>query len=118
MAVDEEVKSAIDSHLLPRPNTASRRQFGGVCYMVQGKMFAALAEGVVGAKLPEDLRVQALQLAGVSPFRPTGRPFGGWVQFVMLLADDVSAVIPWLEAASRYVASEPAPKKRSRKVSR
>ena len=106
MAFDEEAKQALDIVLLSWPNVSSR------------KMFAALSEGVVGAKLPEDIRVQALQLAGVSPFRPTGRPFGGWVQFVMLLADDVSAVIPWLEAASRYVASGPAPKKRRRKVSR
>ena len=118
MAFDEEVKQALDIVLLSWPNVSSRKMFGGVGYMVGGKMFAALSEGVVGAKLPEDLRAQALQLAGVSPFRPTGRPFGGWVQFVMLLAEDVSAVVPWLEAASRYVASGPAPKKPRRKVSR
>ena len=118
MAFDEELKQALDSVLLSWPNVSSRKMFGQVGYMVEGQMFAALSDGVVGAKLPDDLRQQAFQPAGVSPFRPTGRPFGSWVQFVMLLADDVSAVIPWLEAASQYVASEPAPKKRRRKVSR
>ena len=117
MTFDEELKQALDSVLLSWPNVSSRKMFGGVDYMVGGQMFAALSEGVVGAKLPDDLRRQALQLAGVSPFQPTGRPLGTWVQFVVLLADDVSVVIPWLEAASQYVASEPAPKKR-RKISR
>jgi len=118
MAVDEEVRSAIDSHLLPRPNTASRRQFGGVCYMVQGKMFATLMEGVVAMKLPDQLRQTALTLAGVSPFRaPGGGPFGQWIQFVILLDDDVPSVLPWLEASSDYVDSLPARSKRRRKAS-
>ena len=117
MVIDEDVKSALEGQMSSWPDITSRRMFGGAGFMVQGKMFAALAEGVVGMKLPDDLRAQALTLAGVSPFRPSGGPFGEWVQFVLLMEDDVPAVAPWLEAAFDYVASLPAPKKRGRKRS-
>ena len=85
--------------------------FGGVCYMVDGKMFAALMEGVVGMKLPEEVRARALTLAGVSPFMPMGKPFGRWVQFLVLLEDGVPELASWLESAREYVASLPAPSK-------
>ena len=119
MAIDEEVKSALDGPLLAWPDVTTRRMFGGVAYMAKGKMFAVLMEGVVGMKLPDDRRAGALTLAGVSPFRsPSGGSFGDWVQFVILLEDDVPAVLPWLEAAHSYVASLPAGRVRARRGSR
>ena len=119
MAVDAEVKAGLDGHLLPWKDVSSRSMFGGVCYMAWGKMFAALMEGVVAMKLPDDLRARALRLAGVSPFRPSGgRQFGQWIQFLILMEDDVPAVVPWLQEALNYVASLPAPRKRTRRVRR
>ena len=113
MPVDEEVKDALDAHVVPLADVTARRMFGGVCYMVGGKMFVALMEGVVAMKLPDELRAQALTLAGVSPFRsPSGGSFGQWIQFVLLMAEDVPAVAPWLDAAYSYVSSAPPPKKR------
>ena len=112
MAIDEEVRAALDGHLLPWQGVAARRMFGRVAYTVNRKMFAVLMEGVLGMKLTDDLRPRALSLAGVSPFRsPSGGPFGQWVQFVILLDDDVPAVLPWVEAAYGYVESLRAAKK-------
>ena len=119
MAVDEEVRSALDGTLLAWTDVTTRRMFGGAAYMAKGKMFAVLMEGVVGMKLPDDRRAQALTLAGVSPFRsPSGGTFGDWIQFVILLEDDVPALFPWLEVAHGYVASLPAGRARARKGSR
>ena len=116
MAVDMEVQQGLDGLMLPWRSVTSRSMFGGVCYMVDGKMFAALMEGMVGMKLPDELRDRALTMAGVSPFRgPLGRPFGRWIQFVILMEEDVSSVAPWLEAAHSHVASLPAPKRRRSK---
>ena len=113
MPVDREVKGALDCHVMAWPDVSARRMFGGVCYTVSGKMFALLMEGIVGMKLPDEHRGRALTLAGVSPFRsPSGGSFGQWIQFVLLMGDDLPAVAPWLEAAYTYVASAPAPKKR------
>ena len=118
MAVDEEVRLGLDGILLSRPNVTARNMFGGVCYMVYGKMFVILMEGVIALKLHDQLREQALTLAGVSPFRgPLGRPFGQWVQFVILLEEDLPSITPWLDAARDYVESLPPPSSRRRRRS-
>ena len=116
--IDPEVREALDVHILPWEDVTSRAMFGGVAYMVKSKMFAMLAEGVMAMKLADELRSRALTLAGVSPFKPTGSTFGRWIQFVILLDDDVPVLIPWLEAAREYVASLPAPAKRRRSAAR
>ena len=115
MPVDPNVHKALDASVLPWEGVTSRAMFGGVGYMVDGKMFAALMEGVVGMKLPDQVRARALTLVGVSPFMPTGKPFGVWVQFLVLLEDDVQTLTPWLEAARDYVASLPAPARRGKR---
>jgi TfoX/Sxy family transcriptional regulator of competence genes len=107
-----EIQSELDGHLLPWPDVSARKMFGALVYMVDGKMFAMLSEGTVAMKLPDQVRARALTLAGVSPFRPMGRSFGRWVQFLVLLEDDVPVLTPWLESAREYVASLPAPAKR------
>jgi len=114
VAYDKHIKKALDCHILEWKNVAVKTMFGGSCYSVEGKMFAALMEGVVAIKLPDELRTRALSLAGVSPYRsPSGGSFGQWVQLVILLEDDVAVVIPWLEAAFNYVRSLRTPKPRT-----
>lgn len=105
--IDGEVRDALDRRLLAWANVTSGEMCGGVSYLVGGRPFAVLLEGVVAMGLPQDLRARALALAGVSPFRPPADEdsFQRWVQFVLVLAEDVPAVVPWLEAASRHAAS-------------
>ena len=114
--IDEEVKDALDQQVLSWKSTTSGKMFGGASYLVNGDPFAVLLEGVVAAGLPQELRMRALTLAGVSPFRPPAedRELEEWVQFVILLEDDVPAVVPWLEAAYNYVASLPERTKRGK----
>ena len=114
--IDEEVKDALDQQVLSWKSLTSGKMFGGASYHVNGDPFAVLLEGVVAAGLPQELRMRALTLAGVSPFRPPAedRELEEWVQFVILLEDDVPAVVPWLEAAYNYVASLPERTKRGK----
>ena len=105
--IDQEVKAALDERILAWDGATSGTAFGGVSYLVHGEAFAVLLEGVAAARLPEELQARALTLAGVSPFRPSteDREIEGWVQFVVLLAEDVGDVVPWLEAAFEHVVS-------------
>jgi TfoX/Sxy family transcriptional regulator of competence genes len=118
MPIDPEVREALDAFILPWEDVSSRAMFGGVAYMVKGKMFAMLGEGVVAMKLPDELRSRALTMAGVSPFKPSGSNFGQWIQFLILLDDDVPVLIPWLEAAREYVKSLLAQAKPGRSAAR
>ncbi len=115
MAVDEDIRAALDRVLPSWKGVTSRRMFGGVAYMVGGKMFCVLMDGTLGMKLPDELRARALGFAGVSPFvSPSGGRFGQWVQFLLLLGDNVPPLIPWIEAAFNHVEALPEAPRRSR----
>ena len=99
--IDEDVRRALDRELLSWDGVTSAEMFGGVSYRLSDRPFAVLMEGVVACRLPEEVRARALTLAGVSPFlAPSDEPgFERWVQFLLLLSEDVPAVRPWLQAA-------------------
>ena len=106
--IDAGVKAALDAHLLGWPDTSAGPILGGAGYAVRGKPFAALLEGVVAMSLPPQLRARALTLAGVSPL-PAAQDdarFAGWTQFLLLLPEDLDAVLPWLRAAYDHTAQE------------
>ena len=107
VTIDEDVKAALDDQILVGVDVTSEKLFGGTSYLVRGEAFAILLEGVVAMTLPDELLAQALTLAGVSPFiSPAGDgEFNGWVQFVLLLPEDVPVVLPWLEASYNHVSS-------------
>jgi len=107
VTIDEEVKAALDGQVLSWPNTSAGHMYGGVLYQANGEPFAVLLEGMLAARLPPELLARALTLAGVSPFRPPNEDseVDGWIQFVVLLAEDVPDLVPWVEAAYKYVTS-------------
>ena len=105
--IDQEVKSELDGYLLGWDGVQSQSMFGGIAYLVHERPLAILMEGVIGMGLADAHRARALTLAGVSPFRgpPDDARFDRWVQFVLLLPEDVASVVPWLEAAFDHVTS-------------
>lgn len=103
--IDEELRTALDHHFLGIDGVASGDQFGGVSYLLNGQPFAILMEGVIALRLaPENMR-EALTLAGVSPFRPPSldNPIRGWLQFVLLLPEDVPELEAWYQLAMEHV---------------
>ncbi len=107
--IDAEVRAALDAELLAWPGVSGAALLGGVGYVVGDKPFAVLLEGVVAMSLPIELARRALTLAGVSPL-PAGDDeplLAGWMQFLLLLPEDVDAVLPWLKAAYDYTSDHP-----------
>ena len=99
--IDDDMKAALDSHFLAIEGGTSGDQFGGVSYLLNGQPFAILMEGVVALRLAPKILLRGLTLAGVSPFRPPSldNPIRGWVQFVLLLPEDVPELEGWFQAA-------------------
>ena len=106
--IDPDVKAALDEHLLGWDRVSTEPAHGGVSYDVAGAAFAVLLEGVIAARLPDQLRSRALSLAGVSPYRPPAGDDGyaEWVQMLILLPDDVPDVVPWIQAAYEYTSAD------------
>ncbi len=106
--IDLEVRAALDARLLEWPGVSGAPLLGGVGYVVKDRPFAVLLEGVVAMSLPLDLARRALSLAGVSPL-PAGDDeplLAGWMQFLLLLPEDVDAVLPWLKASYDHVSAQ------------
>ncbi len=103
--IDEDVRAALDGQLLARSGVSSSPLYGGVGYLVDDRPFAVLLEGVVGMRLPANLQRQAISLAGVSPLRPPSEdePVPGWLQFVLLLPEDLPDLMPWIDATLETV---------------
>jgi hypothetical protein len=103
--IDGDVRAALDEHLLTMDGVTGAPLYGGIGYLVDGRPFAVLLEGVLGMRLPDDLQRRSLGLAGVSPLRPPSRdePIPGWVQFVLLLPEDLPEVAPWIQEALENV---------------
>ena len=99
--IDQDVRAALDGQLLVKKGISSSSMYGGVGYLVDDQPFAVLLEGVVGMRLPAELQRQAMPLAGVSPLRPpfSDEPIPGWLQFMLILPDDLPELMPWIDAA-------------------
>lgn len=79
MAYDEGLAQRVRDVLQDRPGYEEKKMFGGIGFMLQGKM----ACGVIGGDLiirvgPEGYQ-RALQEPHVKEFDMTGRPMTGWV---------------------------------------
>ena len=107
--IDPAVREALDARLLAWPGVSEARLLGGAGYAVSDRPFAALLEGVVAMSLPRELTRRALGLAGVSPLAAsTDAPrFADWTRFLLLLPEDVEAVLPWLKASYDHVSAQP-----------
>lgn len=103
--IDDDMRAALDDHFLGVDGVTSGDQFGGVSYLLNGQPFAILMEGVVALRLAPQNIQHALTLAGVSPFRPPSLddPIRGWVQFVMLLPEDILELEAWYQLAMEQV---------------
>lgn len=104
--IDEELRAALDEYLLKIEGVTSGEKFGGISYNLNNQPFAILMEGVIALRLSAEYMRQALTLAGVSPFRPPAldEPVEGWLQFVLLLPEDVPELEAWYRLALGHAA--------------
>jgi len=108
MPYDERLADRIREALLARPDIVEKKMFGGIAFMVGGKM----AVGVLGEDLivrlgPEDATA-AISEDGVRPFDFTGRPSKTMVYVGPERIGDESGLAGWVEAGADYAASLPA----------
>lgn len=98
----------LETRLLALDGVSARRMFGGMAFMLHGRMFAAALPSFVMFLLDEYGRARCLaDEPSVRPAQIAGRPFGRWLQWD-LDTFDAGRVSPWLEIAYEYIRSLPA----------
>ncbi len=79
MAYSEVIATKIRKILAARPGIVERKMFGGIAFLLRGKMLiGVLGEKVVARCRPVD-QAKLLKPPHVQPMDFTGRPMQGWL---------------------------------------
>jgi TfoX/Sxy family transcriptional regulator of competence genes len=79
MAFNEKISDRIREALADLPKVEERYMFGGVCYMVNGKMCIGVAKDEMMCRIDPALEEEVLEKPGCRPMDFTGRPMKGYV---------------------------------------
>jgi hypothetical protein len=108
MAYDEGLAQRVREALGARPHVTERRMFGGLAFLLDGKMFAGISGSRLMARVGVERYDDALALPHVTEMNFTGRPLKGYVYVDPdgLAADaDLAAWVSW---CAGHVAGLPA----------
>lgn len=79
MAFDEKLSDRIRETLVNETKVEEKFMFGGVCYMVNGKMCVGVVKDEMMCRIDPEAEEAALKRKGARPMDFTGRPMKGYV---------------------------------------
>jgi TfoX/Sxy family transcriptional regulator of competence genes len=79
MAFDEKLSDRISEALADVPAVEEKRMFGGICYMVDGKMCVGVVKDEMMCRIGPDLYEDALEKHGCREMDFAGKPMDGYV---------------------------------------
>ena len=105
MPYDESLAERVRAVFRSEPGYTEKKMFGGICFMVRGKM----AVGVTGSDLmvrpgPDNFE-DALALPHTRPMDFTGRPMKGFVYVEAAGVATDAALAEWVERGARLARS-------------
>jgi len=112
MAFDPDLAQRVRDVLAGRPGVTERRMFGGLAFLVDGRMFIGIRNASLMARVGPERHDDALAMPHVRVMDFTGRPMKGYVYIdppALSAERDLKAWVGWCVG---YVAGLPA--KRSR----
>ena len=115
MAYDEAFVDRIRRVLGPRPDVTERKMFGGIAFLLDGKMFCGTSKDDLMVRVGPDNHDDALRRPHARPMDFTGRPMRGYVYVALSGLRSEKALKPWLERALAFVATVPSKPKRRRR---
>jgi hypothetical protein len=108
MSFDEGLAQRVRETLGSRPCVAERRMFGGLAFLLDGKMFIGISGSKLMARVGAERYQDALALPHVREMSFTGKPMRGYVYIDPPgLAEDRD-LAAWVSWCASYVAALPA----------
>jgi hypothetical protein len=96
MAYDEGLAERIRSVLEGRPKVTEKKMFGGVAFLLGGKMFVGIVKGDLMVRVGPERYSDALKKSHVRPMDFTGKPMKGYVFVAPPGVDDDAALDRWV----------------------
>lgn len=115
MAYDEGLQLRIQRVVAAREGVTEKKMFGGVCFLLDGKMFCGIVKDELMVRVGPAAHEAALAEPHVRPMDFTGKPMAGYIYVEPEgLATD-KALKRWVEAGLKFVATvEKKAKKRTK----
>lgn len=79
MAYDEELADRVRFALTGREGISEKKMFGGVCFLIRGKMLAGVTKDDLMVRVGPDNHEALLAERGARPMDVTGRPMKGYL---------------------------------------
>lgn len=79
MAYNEKLSNRIREALADFPDVEEKMMFGGVCYMLNGKMCVGVSKDEMMCRIDPDIYEELLEKNGCKEMVFTGRPMKGYV---------------------------------------
>ena len=112
MAYDRGLAQRVREVLADRPGISERAMFGGLAFLVDGKMFVGIRNASLMARVGPERHQDALAMPSVRVMDFTGRPMRGYVYIdppAFAADQDLRAWVVW---CVEFVAKLPAKKAR------
>ena len=107
MAFDEKLADRVRGALAGRRDVTERRMFGGLAFLLDGKMFCGVQGGELMVRVGPERHQAALGRPHVRPMDFTGRPMKGYVYVAAPGVKTRKAVARWADEAARFVSGLP-----------
>jgi len=111
MAYDEALAARIRDVLPQTDRIAERHMFGGVVYLLDGKMLCGVVKRDLMVRVGADAYPAALRRPHARPMDFTGRPLTGFVFVAPSGLRRRAALSAWVRQAHDFVAALPPPKR-------
>ena len=112
MAYDEALAQRIRG-LLNGPDVAERKMFGGLAFLVAGRMCCGVQDQDLMVRVPKDQHAQLLTEPNVRPMDFTGRSLAGFVYVSAAGTGPTPALRRWVQLGQQ-AAGQAIPKTRAR----
>lgn len=116
MAYDEGLAERLRALLDERPGVTEKAMFGGVAFLLDGKMFVGIVKDELMARVGPDAHEAALRQPHARTMDFTGRPMRGYVFVAPEGFAEDAALQRWVERAIEHVRTLPVKPKPETKV--
>jgi TfoX/Sxy family transcriptional regulator of competence genes len=110
MSYDEKLAERLRGILAGKPGVDEKKMFGGLAFLLDGKMFCGVIKDNLMARVGLDDYEQAIREPHARPMDFTGRPLKGFVYVGPKGHAEDASLERWIRRGAEFVASLPAKK--------
>lgn len=107
MPFSPSLAARIRDALAGKRGIEEKKMFGGMAFLLNGKMLVGVWEDMLIARLGPEAGNEALRKPHVRAFDITGKPMKGWVMVEPEGIEDDEQLKNWIDRATSFVATLP-----------